>query len=412
MTAQADTYHPLSRFLHWLVAALIVVQYVLAQLAERAEHADATVRLLGLVANHKSVGMTVLALVAFRLVWRFLKPVPALPPMPSWQITASKVSHGLLYALLLALPLTGWLMSSASAYSVSWFNLFQIPDLIGPDADLKGTLETIHEILAKALFVMAVIHVLAALKHFVVDRDGVLERMSSTASVLLFFAVSGAGIYLLSDTGGKARSSVPAAPAAAPAVATEPGTTSSNDATAEASASNLPAWQIDYETSFIRFVGDQAGAEFDGRWTAWAADIRFADDQLDAARFDVRIDVRQVDTGDTDRDATMQDPDWFDSANHPFAYYRASNFGRSDDDGFVARGELTIKELTAPVALTFKVTEDDGQRVLEGTGQARLLEGNALLDRLALKLGTGDWEDTTWVGQEVQVEVKVVATVE
>ncbi len=440
MKSSDANYHPLSKILHWAVAGMIVLQYVLAQLAERAEHGDQPVRQLALLANHKSVGITILALALVRLVWRKFQPPPALPPlMPPWQVKASHLSHWALYLLLFALPVSGWLMSSASAYSVSWFNLFQLPDLIPASADLKQSLKSVHEILAKSLFVLALVHILAALKHGLFDRDGVMGRMASVTSIVLFVGLIGAGLASLASPGKAAPQA--AAPKSAGAAVTETrpqGSADTADVPADPSmaqpsvdsaqppadspvavrtpadaqgAEDLALWQIDYENSFIRFEGDQAGAKFEGRWPAWQAEIRFSAANLAASSFEVTIDTRQVDTADSERDAIIIDADWFDAAQFPQAVYRVGQFETQSNGQFVALGQLEIKGLSTPVELAFSVTEDGERRVIQANSQPRLLLGNALLDRLALGLGTGDWEDTTWVGQEVSVSVRVEAVV-
>lgn len=407
MPERPRDYHHFSRILHWAVAGLIVVQFVLARLAEQAEHADLSLRELALLANHKSVGITILVLVVVRLAWRVKKPVPALPTgMPRWQTVASHISHWSLYGLLLAMPVTGWLMSSASAYSVSWFNLFVLPDFVGPDPELKEVFEEIHETMAKVLFALALLHIAAAVKHAIVDKDGVLSRMVSGISLALFAAIIATGVIILGSA-GKAQ---PGNESAANGSPTASGPESTPLKAAGEGASNLPLWDINYEKSTIRFIGDQAGAEFEGEWKGWQAEIRFSEDQLQHSAFDVTVDTREVSTGDADRDSTLADADWFDSENHPYAYYRAGNFS-TKQGGYVARGQLIIKGLTSPVALDFTVQENGNQRILESSGEPRLLIGQALLDRLALGVGTGEWEDTTWVGQEVTVKVRVEATV-
>ena len=129
-----ERYHPVSRVLHWLIAGLIICQYVIAKLAERADSDGEVVRQLALLANHKSIGMTVLLLVLFRLLVRWVTTVPVyVNAMPAWQSFLSASVHWLLYGLIIALPISGWLMSSATDYSVSWFNLFAIPDLLNAD---------------------------------------------------------------------------------------------------------------------------------------------------------------------------------------------------------------------------------------------------------------------------------------
>ena len=442
MRDSSRRYSTTAQLLHWAVAGMIVTQFILAKLAERADEAQQLVRQLGLLANHKSVGITILALAVIRLLWRLFNKPPALPPMmPRWQVAASHVSHWTLYLLLFAMPVTGWLMSSASAYSVSWFNLYQLPDLVAPDPALKETFETVHELLAKVLLVVAGLHILAALKHAVVDRDGVLSRMTSIPALLIFAAVIAAGATWLASPGkakvrpADAKISLPAGdsaaatpqitstpePTADPAIdePEQPGSDQPVDGNVDPAptggAAPEPAgepalWNIDYTKSHIRFTGDQAGAKFQGEWLSWQAQIRFAEDNLNASNFDVTIDTAQVSTKDDERDEVLADAEWFDSANYPQAYYRASRFEAAGDGSFVAHGQLTIKDSASPVDLAFTVTSDGQQRVLEASSSSRVLLGQALLDRLALGVGTGEWEDTEWVGQSVQVDVRVQAT--
>jgi cytochrome b561 len=160
--------------LHWIIAGLVVVQVTLATVAD-----DLPVGLdkLALMARHKSVGITILALAVIRLAWRLIDRPPPPPPMPRWQHAASRLTHAAFYLLLFAMPVSGWLMSSASNYPVSWFGLLQLPDFVRPDEGLKDLLEDVHETLAKALIALAVLHVVAALKHQFIDRDGLLMRM-------------------------------------------------------------------------------------------------------------------------------------------------------------------------------------------------------------------------------------------
>ena len=166
-SARKPVYSRTAQYLHWAVAAMIVLQFVLIEIAEGT---TSRIAVLGLFANHKSVGMTILMLAILRLGWRLANQPPKLPgEMPAWQVQVSALTHWALYAFLFALPISGWLMSSAANYSVSWFGLFTWPDLVSPDEVLKDTLKTVHELLGKALFVIALLHVLAACKHHFLD---------------------------------------------------------------------------------------------------------------------------------------------------------------------------------------------------------------------------------------------------
>lgn len=129
-------------------------------------------------ALHKSIGVTIFLLTALRLLWRQLNPPPPLPAsMPAWEKAAAGASHTLLYLLVLAVPASGWLMSSALGFPTRLFGLAQLPDLIERNRELGEFLKQVHFLLNKSLLALVALHVAAALKHHLVDRDGVLLRM-------------------------------------------------------------------------------------------------------------------------------------------------------------------------------------------------------------------------------------------
>ena len=435
-------YGGVARFFHWSIAGLIVLQYVLAKLGELAEDDGERLRALALLANHKSVGMMVLALAVLRVGWRFIKTPPRLPAgMPNWQQTASHVSHWSLYALIFAMPISGWLLSSAAAYSVSWFGVFTWPDLIEPSKAWRSAMHSTHDILGKLLFAVAVLHIVAACKHHFLDRDDVLRRMSSAVSYGLFAVVIVAGVVTLARVGASkpAVAADPTPAVAEPAVAdgepvvTAPEPTTEPEAepeTVEPTASApepvaaepepvaaepdpvvepepappkpAPVWNIDLAASSINFTAEQAGAPFTGQWTDWSADMRFAADALETSGFDVAIRVAGVDTRDGDRDSTLQDAEFFDADSFPEVRFVTGAI-RAEGDGFVAASTLIVKGVEHPVTFSFNVVAD---------GDARTLTVTSRLDRLALGVGTGEWADTEWVGQFVDVAVEVRATID
>ena len=190
-------YNPVAKILHWWIAALVILQYVLANRVESAEDAGSELLERTLMANHKSVGITILLLVLLRLGWRLYRPPPPPLPMPRWQTRAGSISHWGFYALLILLPLTGWLMSSAAATPVNWFGLLQLPDFIAANGGLEEVFEEIHETLAPLLAILGLLHVAAAAKHAVIDKDDALRRISSPLSIAIFVAVFAAGVVFL-----------------------------------------------------------------------------------------------------------------------------------------------------------------------------------------------------------------------
>jgi cytochrome b561 len=168
-------YSAVAKAFHWIIAALIVTQFTLAWMADDL---PLGAHKLALLARHKSFGMTVLMLAILRLLWRLKNPPPALPPgMTPLERRLARVSHAAFYVLLFAMPMTGWLMSSAKNYSVSWFSLFTWPNLIGKNEAAFDLLRSTHDTLSVVLFSIAVLHILAALKHHFWNKDDVLLRM-------------------------------------------------------------------------------------------------------------------------------------------------------------------------------------------------------------------------------------------
>ena len=127
---------------------------------------------------HKWIGVTIFLLVGLRLAWRVSHRPPALPAeTPEWQRHAAAIAHAMLYLLMLAVPISGWVMSSAGGFPVVYFGVFQLPDLVTKDKELFELMKSVHFGLNKALLALVVLHVGAAVKHHYVDRDDVLARM-------------------------------------------------------------------------------------------------------------------------------------------------------------------------------------------------------------------------------------------
>lgn len=187
-------YNGIAKGLHWAIAALLIVQVVLAKMAEES---GSEAQELALLVNHRSVGITILALALARLAWRFLRPPPPPVPMPDWQRMASQLAHWGLYALLFIVPLSGWLMSSADGVAVQWFGLVSMPDLLGVNDELEDLFEEVHEVCAKILVVLAIFHAAAGLKHGLIDKDASLRRISSPLTIGGFVVIVTIGIALL-----------------------------------------------------------------------------------------------------------------------------------------------------------------------------------------------------------------------
>lgn len=170
------SYTPLAKGLHWLMAVLILgllaLGIVMTEMPLSPEK-------LTLYAWHKWAGVTVFLLVWLRLAWRLTHRPPPLPAaMPPQVQRLAHAGHTLLYSLMLLIPLTGWLMSSAKGFQTVWFGVLPLPDLVGRDRDLGDLLQQVHKGLNVLLMATLAGHVLAALWHQFVRKDGLLRRMA------------------------------------------------------------------------------------------------------------------------------------------------------------------------------------------------------------------------------------------
>lgn len=168
-------YGVVAQSLHWLIVILVLLQFLLGI---KAHGMPISLERLMLLARHKSIGISIFMLVILRLAWRFYSPPPPLPATTSpWMAAAAQASHGLLYALLLLMPPVGWLLSSASNLTVSWFGLVSLPNLLAPDRRLAHWLLLTHQSMAWLLCILILVHVCAAFWHHLVRKDDVLIRM-------------------------------------------------------------------------------------------------------------------------------------------------------------------------------------------------------------------------------------------
>jgi len=351
-----SSYGSIAKLLHWSIVVLIITQLVLGISADDLPNG---LRKLELLAWHKSFGMLILMLALVRLAWRYANPRPAPPAdMPRWQRLAAVGTHRLLYALILLQPLTGWLMSSYKNYPVSFFGLFQWPDLVAPDAGMHELFEEVHEWLARLLVTVAIIHASAALYHHFGRRDDVLRRMLPfTGTVLLLILTAG-------------------------------------------NALAAAAWRTDAADSQLVFRAMQAGAEFEGRFKRFTPEIRFDPADLAGSRFLVEIDTRSADTQDGDRDAALASGDFFATDRWPTARFETTAFAAKGAGKFEARGRLTIRDVTRDVLLPFTFTP-------AADGQHATLAGGTTIRRLDFGVGQGEWTDTTWVGNEVKIRFEL-----
>jgi cytochrome b561/polyisoprenoid-binding protein YceI len=434
--------------LHWAIALLI-----LAQIASGLYMVDlpksSSVK-FDLYQLHKSFGLSILGLTLIRLGWRLAHKPPALPSfMPGWQKLIARLTHWAFYALMLLTPLAGLAIVSVSPLNVTtlWFGLFEVPHLpfFSGVADRGAAAEVfaeVHEYLAFSILFLFVLHVGAALKHGFVNRDGVLRsmapRVAALIGVALIFGALGLAAFAYLQKGGETEreSTAPLdialperAPAAAVAVepapppATEPVPLNNDNVAPEAvttaepetettikpaspeetvaSMAPPPVWTVDKAASTLRFIGEEGGAQFEGRFSEFTAQIVFDPDNLGASS--IRVDVKPASAGSGNpfRDDTMKDRAWFDVKKHQGAQFTSSTIRKTGANAYEAGGTLTIKDFSHDVTLAFTL-DIDGDRAHAA--------GGADLIRTDYGLGMGaSWLESEKVALAVRVEFEINA---
>jgi polyisoprenoid-binding protein YceI len=343
------------------------------------------------------------------------------------------VVHVGFYVVMIAMPLTGWIMVSASRIQVPTllYGVVPWPDVPGLH-DLAPAAkriwhefgETAHGAIAKVIYGLLALHVAGALKHQLFSRDEpVLARMAPgavagrwlewriLAILAAFLGVIAFGRLVEPPKPGVApppAAVTPPAPAREPVEAEAPGVPAAAQplAAPPAAASPTPTaaagpvrWRVG-PGSTLGFTTSWSGTPIQGRFDRWRAGIVFSPDALDSSKVTAVIDLASVNTGDAQRDQTLPSADWFDAAAHPQAEFRAERFEKTGADRYVAHGTLQLKGATRPLDLPFRLTIKGDRAEMSGT---------ANLDRTAYKVGEGDFAATDQIPAQVQVRVQLHA---
>ena len=401
--------------LHWIIAALIALQVVLAGRME-----DRTPEAFAVTQFHKSIGITILLLSLARLAWRLMhRPPPEPAGLARWERTASHVVHWAFYAVMILMPLTGWIMVSASRIEVPtllfgaipWPHLPGLSDLAPAAKETwREGAEVAHEAIMKGAYALAALHVAGALKHHFLDRDApVLPRMAPgavtgrwweprlLAVVLGLVAVIAFG--RLYDPPRRAQAPLPPPVAAIETPEPVAQVASPPPVAAAATVKPSPRWAV-RGGSTLGFATAWGGEPIQGRFERWTADIVFDPDDLAAAKVTVSIDMASARTGDDQRDASLPSSDWFDTASHPKATFTATRFEKTGEGRYVARGKLNLRGVSKPLSLPFRLTID---------GDRATVAGVTSLDRTAFGVGQGEWASSDQIPAKVSVRIDLKA---
>ncbi len=430
MSTHSARYTNMAVFLHWLIALAIIFQLGLGW---RMGDEPKGVGLYALFQLHKSIGFTILFLSLLRVFWRLTHKAPALPSsMPQWEKTAATLAHLAFYGIMLGLPLTGWLLVSASSTNIPTvlFGLIPFPHLpLIPHlaTELKAQLHDIaelsHSLLALGTMALLALHLGAVLKHQLFVKDNVFSHMAVGAKtgwaewrlwlILALVPAVFASAWLYPTP--KPKKPQPIIMQITPPVleySTETSTKSQSPqpstniqlATIEPSSAQVVApivWQVNLKQSQLGFTTSWSGEAVLGQFSDWQADIMFAEQALDKSSIKVTVNLAQVSTGDEQRDAALPSNDWFDAEHYPQAVFKSTSIKRVANNSYQAQGTLQLRGKVQPVVLDFNLNI----KANKATAQ-----GSASLSRIAFGVGQGEWAATDSIPALVKVVFNLHAT--
>lgn len=361
---------------------------------------------------HKSLGLSILLLSIIRLMWRWRHPPPALPSsMPAWEMRIARATHWVFYALMIAVPLSGWLYVSTQWRGDSplniptlWFGTFEVPHLFGLNLladELRAAYASLalesHELLAWSMAALLILHVAAALKHHFIHHDDVLVQMAPLLNrqpaakedrrrsnilraglVLILIAVTALIWAVLQG----------------PAIKQSSSTTQSMG-----SSSASSNWKVVPENSTVRFSGVHAGLAFNGHFRRWQADINFNADDLEHSQIHGNFETASITDGIALHDETLLQEEWFDVEHYPLANYRSTRISKVRGGNYIIEGLLTIKEQTLEVPSLSLILENEQMSI----------NGSVEIDRTLANLGMESDPDAEYVSRNIRVDINIQA---
>jgi cytochrome b561/polyisoprenoid-binding protein YceI len=404
MTQETTRYSRTAMLLHWAIALLLVFNFALG---ERTEDLRQGPELFWVMQLHKSIGITVLLLSVWRLLLRLVTTRPAkAADGPVLQLASSAVHWGF-YAVMIIVPLSGWVLVSTAKVQLPTllFGSIPWPHLPNWGHDAHEAAEEIHEILAKAMLPLIALHIIGAVRHQFLLKDALVERMvparrvSMIGFVLLLASLAlafVAGLRWPAPTTAKPGVPLPDFRAAqaprAPVVPPKAAAVVADAAPVTPASQAVPHWRVvpGGQLGFrVRVNGEAVQGHFDD----WTADIQFDPARLDQSKLRATIDLSSVNSGDAGRDEMLRGADFF-GADQTTARFTATRFRAQGGNRFQAEGALRLKGVSRPVSLAFS---------LDIQGDAAKAQGTAQLDRRAFGVGTGQFAGTDSIAANVDV---------
>lgn len=396
MQGNLQNYSAMHKAIHWVTALILLALLSIGYFMVSMEFSPLK---LNIYMIHKSFGMTIFLLVLIRVIWRFVNPPPKpLETHAPWEKILSKFIHLLLYAGMIGMPLSGWLMSSAAEFPNSYFGLFDVPALSGKDEDLFRLTRSLHELTALMLIGAVGLHFLGAAKHHIIDKDVTLRRMGGNYAFLAVggLLLAGASFFALSEIAEELFNKEKA-----PQAQSE--ITGESDASPQSVSitDNAMLWNIDYPNSAINIEFSQYGAPVSARFQKFDGRIVFDPENLAQSSALINIDVASLKTGSDDRDMQAQGADWFAVNEYPTAVFTSEAFTHQGGNNYSVRGTLKLRDVSLPLIMPFTLDIIEGD---SGESYAEMRADISLM-RLDFGVGQGQWSSTEAIDDEVKVSI-------
>jgi cytochrome b561/polyisoprenoid-binding protein YceI len=389
-----------TRSFHWLTALLILTAFPIGLIANDMDYstAETLAQKAQLFSLHKTLGVAVFFVALARILWALSETHPApLHPERRLETGLAEFVHWLLYVSLVVVPLSGWTEHSAvTGFAPIWWPFGQALPFVPQSESVAHIAGAVHWWFTKILAVTVILHVVGALKHAVIDRDGTMSRMilgraapdhPQTATRNMLPIVAAFAIYALGAAAAIStlpKDAPPATEATAAAPANEP-----------AQAATSGNWQVASGT--LEISVKQMGADVKGDFANWTAEIAFEETPVDGKNGHVKvvIDTTSLKLGSVTDQAKGKD--FFDTAAFPQAIYEGDIL--PDAAGFVVKGTLDLHGKQVPVDLPF---------TLKIEGDTATMEGSTNLARLDFDMGKSYGDEKT-IGFPVAVNVALTA---
>jgi len=366
-------YNNIAISLHWLMAFLIIGMLIVGKYMSHLDQADPL--RFALTQWHKTFGVLILLLAVFRLLWRLTHRAPGHPAnAPGWERFAANLSHMALYALLFIAPISGWMMVSVSPLNIDTFLFNVIPwphipwlhDLVNKES-AEARFHQLHVIATGALIALLLLHVGAALKHHMIDKDTVLTRMSpakaagTTRTMLVLYSVFALGI-----------------------VAAVLGYKQLNTASSHLIAGN----------SAVRAIAIVSGESTDINFTESTVSASINTNAPEQSTLQATVNTASATSSNLQVSGPLPDADWFDSNTHPEATFQSSSIKATGDGLYEVVGTLTIKGIGHTHTFEINIVEADG---------VTTASGEFPVDRMAYQLGLNSQPNDDYVNNDVTI---------